>query len=219
MPTLELILGNKNYSSWSLRPWLTLRQFDIPFSETLIRLDTKSARDEKLEHTPTARVPILRADGFPIWDSLAICEFLAEAYPDRQLWPAAPRARARARSLCAEMHSSFADLRTRMPMNCRARRQPMDRGDGVHADIARITQAWSETRAEFGSAGSFLFGDFSIADAFFAPVASRFVTYSIPLDEVSTTYRDTVLELPAMRDWLQAAAEEPMSLPDTDSFT
>ena len=186
MPDFELIIGNKNYSSWSLRPWLTLRQFGIPFVETSIALDTATARDEKLEHAPTARVPVLRMDGFAIWDSLAICEYLAETYPEKELWPAGAHARARARSLCAEMHSSFLALRTEMPMNCRGRSGTADPkrrdGDEVRADVARVTQAWVETRAEFGGGGPFLFGEFSIADAFFAPVVSRFVTYAIELE-------------------------------------
>ncbi len=218
MSSLRLVIGNKNYSSWSLRAWLTLKQADIPFEETLISLDTDTATEEKLRHAPTARVPVLHDGEITIWDSLAIVEYIAEQYPDRGLWPESKIARARARSLCAEMHAGFLDLRTELPLNCRARTARRKRPPEVEADIERILAAWRSTRAEFGEGGPFLFGEFTIADAFFAPVASRFFTYDVEIDENGRTYQETLFSLPPMQQWMVEAENEPMTLPHTDHY-
>ena len=208
MTDYRLVLGNKNYSSWSLRAWLALRQSGAAFEEIQLWIDEDPDRQHRLRHSPAGRVPVLLDGDFAVWDTLAIGEYLAERFPDAGLWPAAPRARARARSLCAEMHAGFEALRTVMPMNCSVVKPARDRGPAVAAEVERIVELWSDTRAEFGADGDFLFGQPSLADVFFAPVASRFRTYSIPLHGAATTYRDAVLAQPAMRDWMAAAAAE-----------
>jgi glutathione S-transferase len=153
-------------------------------------------------------VPILRAGDLTIWDSLAIAEYLAESFTAAGLWPTDPRARARARSLCAEMHSGFFEIRNRLPLNCRARAAPRDRGPEVAGEISRIVRIWTETRRDFGSDGPLLFGSRTLADAFFAPVASRFRTYAVPLEGEAASYAASVLALPAVRQWMERAASE-----------
>lgn len=209
MATYTLVIGNKNYSSWSLRPWLALSVAEIAFEELLIPLDEPATREEILKHTGSGRVPVLKSGDFRVWDSLAICEYLAETHPDVGLWPAAPAARAVARAVSAEMHAGFAALRAAMPMNIRSRFPGRGRGPGVQDDINRITAIWRRCRERFGAAGDFLFGDFTIADAMFAPVVTRFVTYDVEVGAAEADYMAAINELPAMRAWAAAAEREP----------
>lgn len=208
MTSFTLVIGNKNYSSWSLRAWLTLKQSGLEFNEIRIPLDTPQTRDQIAQHSPSGRVPVLIHDGLHIWESLAICEYLVEQAPDRQLLPQDPKARAIARSVSSEMHAGFRALREHMPMDCRSRHSGEGRKPGVQTDIDRITQLWRETRQIFGTGGDFLFGHFTYADAMFAPVVSRFVTYGVSLDPVAQAYADAIWALPTMQEWLTAATAE-----------
>jgi glutathione S-transferase len=218
MADFTITLGNKNYSSWSLRGWLPLKQSGARFAERVIPLRQPDTQARILAHSPSARVPALEvangdADGpLVIWDSLAIAEYLAERFPAAGLWPSEPAARALARALSAEMHAGFAALRTAMPMDLR-RREPelgarLRQAPGVADDIARIAAIWQDCRARFGSGGEFLFGPFCNADVAFAPVASRFVTYGVPLPDLAAAYRDAILAWPAMLEWAAAAQAE-----------
>jgi glutathione S-transferase len=209
MSELTLIVGSKNYSSWSLRPYLALAHTGQPFNEVVIALDQPDTAANIARYSPSGRVPALRHGTISIWDSLAICEYLAETFPQARLWPQEREARAVARSVVAEMHSGFSNLRQNMTMDIRARKPGQGRAPGVAEDIARIQALWNDCRARFGQGGPFLFGHFSIADAFYAPVVTRFVTYEVELDAVSRAYRDTVLELPALKTWTEAALKEP----------
>jgi glutathione S-transferase len=205
---LTLVVGTKNYSSWSLRPYLALAHTGQPFQEVVIQLGEPDTSARILQHSPSGRVPLLKHGELSIWDSLAICEYLAETFPEARLWPQDKTARAVARSVTAEMHSSFAALRQNMSMNLRARKPGQGRAPGVAEDIARITSIWNDCRARFGQGGPFLFGAFSIADAFYAPVVTRFVTYDVALDAVCAAYRDAVLALPSFQRWAEAAKHE-----------
>jgi glutathione S-transferase len=205
MKELTLVVGSKHLSSWSLRPYLALAHTGQPFREVVIALDQADTGENIRKHSPSGKVPVLLHGEVAVWDSLAICEYLAETFPAARLWPEAPAARAWARSITAEMHSGFSALRANMSMNLRERRPGAGRAPGVAEDIARITALWKEGRARFGAGGPFLLGAFSIADAFYAPVVTRFVTYGVDLDAECAAYRDTVLALPAMKAWLQAA--------------
>jgi glutathione S-transferase len=218
---LQLYIGNKNYSSWSMRAWLLMMHAGIPFEEKRLRLDW--AEDSAFKTTlhelaPTGRVPLLIDDGFAVWDSLAIAEYLAEAHPQKRLWPADRRQRARARSLCAEMHSGFGELRSIFGMNVEASlpevgRRMLAEKPAVARDLARIDAMWSEALATSG--GPFLFGDFSIADAFFAPVCSRAKTYALPLSPAAAAYAERIRSLPAFVEWTsQALAEHDFVLED-----
>jgi glutathione S-transferase len=207
MPELALVIGNKNYSSWSMRPWVALRQAGIPFREIRIPLYQPDSRQRILEQSPAGKVPVLKDGPTLVWDSLAILEYLAERFPDRGLWPQEVAARARARSACAEMHSGFTALRTHMPMNLRASHPGRGRTPESEADIARIAALWSDCRARAGS-GDFLFGDFCNADAMYAPVATRFVTYGVELPAACQRYVDALLALPAVRQWYAEARAE-----------
>jgi glutathione S-transferase len=216
MSELTLIIGNRNYSSWSMRAWLALSQTGAPFREEVIWFDEDENRAQRLAWSPAGRVPVLRHGELTIWDSLAIAEYLAELFPEAGLWPADRTARARARSLCAEMHSGFFEIRGRMPMNCRARKEPRDRGPEVTAEIRRVTRIWEQTRREFGAEGSLLFGSWTLADAFFAPVASRFQTYAVALEGEAAAYAESVLSAPAVRDWMGKAEAEQHAHPVYD---
>jgi len=209
MSELTLVLGSKNYSSWSLRPYLALAHTGQPFREVVIALDQPDTAANISQYSPSGRVPALRHGTLALWDSLAICEYLAETFPQARLWPQEREARAVARSVVAEMHSGFSNLRQNMTMDIRARKPGKGRAPGVAEDIARIQALWADCRARFGQGGPFLFGNFSIADAFYAPVVTRFVTYEVELDAVSRAYRDTILELPALKTWTEAALKEP----------
>jgi glutathione S-transferase len=200
---MQLYIGNKNYSSWSLRPWLLMKHAGIPFEEIKLRLsqDPDSAFKHRLAAVaPSGRVPVLVDEGFAVWDTLAIAEYLAEKYPARQLWPAQPLARARARSLCAEMHAGFAALRNHCGMNIEASLHEVGR------NLARIEQMWQQQLREHG--GPFLFGAFTIADAYFAPVCTRIRTYGLPVGPAVQAYVDTIWSLPAMQEWVSEALAE-----------
>jgi glutathione S-transferase len=201
-----LLIGNKNYSSWSLRPWLVLTEAGLPFTEQLVSLQADAGKAGRFARLPAGRVPCLDHDGLLVWDSLAICEYLAERHPG--LWPTGTAARAWARSACAEMHSGFGALRSELSMDVRARRPQRRRSPAVLADVARIERLWTETRAHFGVGGPLLFGPFTIADAFFAPVAFRFRTYGVVPAGAAGQYLDSLLALPGMRAWEAAAAAD-----------
>ncbi len=207
-----LIIANRNYSSWSLRAWLALEATGMEFDEVVVPLGTPETEAEILRWSPTGRVPAYRNGEILLWDSLAICEHLAETRPDAALWPDDPVARAVARSITAEMHSGFVPLRKNMPMNLRASYPGVGRGDGVEEDIARITSIWSDCRTRFGADGDLLFGHFTIADAFYAPIVSRFRTYGVAPSGTAGDYMDAVWALPAMQDWAEKAHAEPWSV-------
>ncbi len=215
---LTLYIGNRNYSSWSLRAWLLMRQLDLPFDEKPLRLFTAEFRDTLSKLSPVARVPLLLDGDFAIWESLAIVEYLAERFPEAGVWPADPRERARARSICAEMHAGFGQLRSRMPMNIEAHLPGMGWDLAVQADIDRIVAIWTELRLTHADRGAFLFGRFSAADAFFAPVCSRFTTHAVALPEICDAYRQAVLVLPAMRAWTEAALAEQCFVPEDEPY-
>lgn len=202
----QLVIGSKHVSSWSLRPWLVLKQFAIPFQETLIPLYRPTTRESILRHSPSGRIPLLQAGDLKIWDSLAICEYLAERFPEKKLWPAKADDRARARSVSAEMHSGFASMRTQLSMDLLHRVPTPDLLPETAADVARVQEIWKDCLAR--SKGPFLFGDFSIADAMYAPVVTRFQTYSIETDDLLKAYQDRILALPAMKEWTAAAQSE-----------
>jgi glutathione S-transferase len=204
-----LVVGNKNYSSWSLRGWLAARAAGIPFHEVLVRLSEPGSKDELLKHSPAGKVPVLKHGNRMIWDSLAIIEYLAEIRPHAGLWPADPAARAHARSIAAEMHAGFQALRAHMPMNLRKSLPGKGRGRDVAEDIERIRAIWTDCRARHGAAGPFLFGPFTAADAMYTPVATRFRTYAVALDDVCEDYVDAVLARPDFLEWHEAALEEP----------
>lgn len=208
MPPLTLIIGNKNYSSWSLRPWLLLRQAGIPFDEVRIPLYAPGSTEALAAWSPSGKVPALHDGDLRVWDSLAICEYLNERFPDKQLWPADAAARAVARSVSAEMHAGFSALREHMSMNIRARRPGQGRTPECLADVARILAIWTECRARFGGGGNFLFGRFCIADAMYAPVVLRFQTYGVALEGAARDYADAVRALPALREWVAAGVAE-----------
>ncbi len=207
---LQLVIGNKNFSSWSLRPWLLLKQAGLPFREIPVRLRQADTKAQILAHSPSGKVPALIDGDLTVWDSLAICEYLAEkaSLNHVDLWPADPKARAEARSVSAEMHSGFAALRQQMSMEVAASRPGEGQTPEVLADIARIAALWTSCRERFAAAGPFLFGDFSVADAMYAPVAFRFHTYGVELPPLAAAYRNTLLALPAMQEWAAGARAE-----------
>lgn len=221
---MKLYIGNKNYSSWSLRPWLLMRHADIAFEEVRLRLSFDAGSEFKnvlAKIAPSGRVPVLVDGDFAIWDTLAIAEYLAEKFPDKKLWPAPSRGRARARSLCAEMHSGFQALRGNCPMNIEAvlpevgarvlREQPE-----VGLDLQRLAQMWEQQLAESG--GPFLFGAFTIADAYFAPVCARIRTYALPMPAAAIAYVDRIHALPAMQQWVTEALAEHDFLPFDEPY-
>lgn len=212
-----LVLGNKVYSSWSLRGWLVVRQAGITFDEIVVPLRQPETRPTILKYSPSGKVPALNGPDGPVWDSLAIAEYLAERVPAAGLWPADRAARAVARSICAEMHAGFAALRSAWPMNLRRYRRPSSPSDDVAADIARILAVWRDCRARYGSDGPYLFGRWSAADAFYAPVVSRFLSYDADLDDIGKAYVEAVFEHEWMRQWRAAAAEETWTVPGIDA--
>jgi glutathione S-transferase len=209
---MKLIIGNKNYSSWSLRAWLVMRVNGIAFEEERIPLDLPDSKASILKHSPAGKVPVLIDGDMSIWDTMAIAEYLAEKFPLLRIWPQEPKARAYARSVSAEMHSGFAALRSAMPMNCRGSYPGKGRSPACVADITRITALWEQCRERCGQENAFLFGEFSAADAFYAPVTSRFITYGVPLTAISERYVRAVSALPAMREWVAAAEAENESI-------
>jgi len=198
-----LLIGNKNYSSWSLRPWVLMRQAGIPFREEIVSLRPDAAKPARMGRLPAGRVPCLDDGGLVVWDSLAIAEYLAERHLG--LWPADPTARAWARSISAEMHAGFGALREGMSMDVRSRRPQRKRSAALLADIARVERIWTETRERFGKGGAMLFGTFTVADAFYAPVAFRFRTYGVAPGGEAAAYLGSLLALPAMQEWDRAA--------------
>jgi glutathione S-transferase len=220
MAEFTLIVGNKNYSSWSLRGWLAACLAGIDFDEQLVRLSEPGSRAALLEHSPAGKVPALKHGQRVIWDSLAIIEYLAEQRPTAGLWPADADARALARSIAAEMHSGFAALRSHMPMNLRRSNPGKGMGPGVADDIARISALWQDCRRRCagsgGAAGPFLFGAASAADAMYAPVATRFRTYGVALDPVAAAYVEAIYAWPAFREWQAAALAEPWIIPEDE---
>ena len=204
----KLIIGNKNYSSWSLRPWFLLREADIDFDEHRIALDVEDTARQIAEFSPAGKVPVLLLDDVAVWDSLAIAETVAERWPEKKLWPDDADARAHARSVSAEMHAGFAELRSRMPMNCRAMGRRVALPDELTRDIDRVFDIWSDCYRRYGEDGPWLFGDFSIADAMYAPVVLRFRTYGINLPESARHYANRVLQSEAMQEWLFACETE-----------
>ena len=205
--TTVLVIGDKRYSSWSLRAWLGLRHAGLPFQEIKVKLRQPDTRAQILPHSPSGKVPLLKHGGIVVWESLAILEYLAELVPSARLWPSDPAARAEARAVAAEMHAGFVALRRDMPMDCTSR-LTVAATDEVKADIARIVDIWHDCRRRRGSGDRFLFGSFGAADAMFAPVVSRFVTYGVELPAEAAVYRDAVMALPALREWVEGAAAE-----------
>lgn len=205
MPTL--VIANKCYSSWSLRPWLLMKQLGVAFDEILIPLDLPDTKAKVLQHSPAGKVPILIDGDVTVWESLAIMEYVGETF-GVAVWPADRKARAMARSVAAEMHAGFQALRSACPMNLGRKYAPKDRGEAVSRDVKRFCEIVAQARARFGAGGPFLFGAFSAADAMYAPLATRLDTYSITLDATARAYVDAILSLPAFQEWRSAGLEE-----------
>lgn len=205
---MKLIIGNKNYSSWSLRPWLLLSVNNISFEEVRIPLYTTNTYVEFAKYTKAGKVPVLHDNEVIVWDSLAICEYVSEQHLDGKGWPAIAAQRAEARSCCAEMHSGFFALREQMPMNCRASNRSVPMTDDLQKDISRIDSLWNSLRSKYSQNGPWLFGKFSIVDCMFAPVVLRFATYNVAVSENSKSYMETLLANPKVKLWLEAAKAE-----------
>ncbi len=206
---LKLVIANKAYSSWSMRPWILMTAFGVAFEEIVVPLAREETRDDILRYSPTGKVPALIDGDTTIWDSLAICEYVADSFPQHAVWPRDKRARAVARSAAAEMHSSFQALRVQCPMNFRRVRKPVDFTPDTRADIARIEEIWAHARATFGAGGPFLFGAFSAADAMYAPVVNRLDVYDAPVAAQTRAYMRTMQETQAWKSWQAGANAEP----------
>lgn len=204
----QLVIGNKNYSSWSLRPWLLLREKGIAFTETIIPLYMDNSKEALLQYSPAGMVPVLLQGDITIWDSLAICEHIAESYPEKGCWPKDPTARAFARSISYEMHSGFFSIRNTLPMNCRQKMVFDNISPELASDIARICEIWRTCREQSGATGNYLFGAFSIADAMFAPIVLRFNSYGIKVGELEQQYMDSMLANGSVREWVEAGILE-----------
>jgi len=218
MAALTLVIGNKNYSSWSMRPWVLMKQLGIPFEEKKLRFHSTEWDAEIERWSPSRLVPVLWNGDQTVWDTLAIAEALNEWFPEKGVWPKDATARAFARSASAEMHSGFRDLRSDMPMNIRSSYPGKGMSPAVQANIDRIEGLWKEARARFGSGGPFLFGAFSAADAMFAPVTSRFRTYAVKLSPESQRYCDAVLAAPGVRAWVDDAVKEKEFVQDDEPY-
>ena len=214
---LTLVIGNKNYSSWSMRPWVAMTAFNIPFTEVRIALNRDDTATLIAKYSSSGRVPVLLAGENTIWDSLAICEYLAEQFREKNMWPLDVVKRAQARSVCAEMHAGFGDLRAAMWMNIRASFPGKGRTPGAQGDIGRICEIWEDCMAESGP-NDYLFGDFSIADAFYAPVVMRFRTYGVSLAPALQAYADRVAAHPAVAAWVAGALAETETAPRYDTY-
>jgi glutathione S-transferase len=214
----ELIVGNKNYSSWSLRPYMALKMADVPFTDKLVRIMVPETPKALAKYKATGKVPLLVHNSLVIWDTLAMIEYAAETWPIKPIWPKNKKARARARSVSAEMHSSFGALRNACPMNLRRERKLPPGGitPAVAKDVARIEAIWAECRKQFGKGGPFLFGKFSAADAMFAPVCSRFETFAIPVSKTSRAYMDAIFATSAFQQWKKDAALETWVIPEDE---
>ena len=208
MKPLKLAIANKNYSSWSMRPWVLLTQAGIAFEEIQLKFSDVGKVHGIEPYSPTRQVPVLIVDGEPVWDTLAICEAVAELFPQKNLWPSDARARQMARSICAEVHAGFRNLRDAMPMNIRASHPGKGMSPAVQRDIDRIVEIWQSCRERFGQGGELLFGQFTAADAFYAPVATRFRTYAVALPPAAQRYADALLDLSAVREWMAQARRE-----------
>jgi glutathione S-transferase len=210
MAALTLVIGNRNYSSWSLRAWLLLKRVGLEFDEIVIALDRPDTRDLVERHSPSGRLPVLQHGELRIWDSLAICEYASEL--SGKGWPRSREARAVARAVCAEIHSGFTTLRALWPMNARARNRHTAITASLEADIERIDEIWNDCRGRFGAGGAWLFGEYSVADAMYAPVVLRFNTYGAHISQAARWYMASVLEDAALQEWLQLAKHEPWTI-------
>jgi glutathione S-transferase len=215
MAKFILAVANKNYSSWSLRAWIAMREFSIPFEEKVIPLDTRATARRIARHSGAGRLPVLHHGAVTVWESLAILEYLAEVFPDRGLWPRTRKARAAARAIANEMHAGFLALRNACPMNLRRSQKSPSHplGDDVRRNVARIEAVWRESRKLYGKGGPFLFGKFTIADAMYAPVATRLDTYALPVSRSSREYMDAVMGTAAFRAWKADALKEKWIIP------
>jgi len=213
---LTLVIGNKNYSSWSFRPWIAMKAAGIPFEEKLIPLHMPDTKAAIAKYSPAGKVPILLDGDMTVWESLAILDHLAERFPGKNLWPADPKARAHARSVATEMHGGFAPLRNHCPMNMRRPPKKRDMPADVAANVKRVDDIWTECRKRFGQGGPFLFGAFGAADAMYAPVVSRFVTYELPASPESRAYIAAVTALPAWAEWRDVGVKEPWRIDDDE---
>jgi glutathione S-transferase len=211
--TLHLVIGNKNYSSWSFRPWLAMKVAGIPFEETVISLEAKDFKERVLALSGTGKVPVLLDGDTRVWESLSILEYLSEKFPAAGLWPRDLKARAHARTISSEMHAGFMPLRSQLPMNTWRPVKHRALDDAASANVARIDAMWTDCRARFGSGGSFLFGAFGAADAMYAPVVWRFHTYAVGVGAVARAYMQAVMALPAWDEWRRAARQETWVLP------
>ncbi len=209
MAGLFLLIGNKKYSSWSLRPWIVMKQAGLKFDEQFVALQQPNTKANILKYSPSGKVPFLRHGKIEVWESLAICEYLNEAFPKAGLWPRDKAARSQARAASNEMHGGFADLRRYLPMDVSRKIDDPSRARAVKGEIDRICAIWAQCRRNYGKGGPFLFGKFSIADGMFAPVVTRFTTYGVKLPPVAAAYVKTMMALPAMKEWIAAAKEEP----------
>jgi glutathione S-transferase len=214
--SLQLIIGNKNYSSWSFRPWIAMKVAGIPFDEEVISLDAADFKARVTRISGTGKVPALADGQAQVWESLAILEYLAEKFPNARLWPADPAARAHARAIAAEMHAGFVPLRRLLPMNMWRPVQKRDLTPEVQSNVRRIEAMWTDCRTRFGASGPFLFGAFGAADAMYAPVVSRFHTYAVEVNAVARAYMDAVMALPAWGEWRAAALKEPWVLAEDE---
>ncbi|MBT8047776.1 MAG: glutathione S-transferase family protein [Xanthomonadales bacterium] len=213
---MKLVIANKNYSSWSLRPWLLMTEFGLDFELREESLAGDDLKQRLLQYSPSCKVPVLIDGDLTVWDSLAICEYLSEQYLGGEGWPGAVGSRAHARAICAEMHSGFMALRSQMPMNIRARRK-IAASNAVLADIRRIDEIWSECRRTYNADGDWLFGKFSIADCMYAPVALRFMTYGASLSDPGQQYMAAILDNPGVKSWIKAASKETEIIPEDEA--
>ncbi len=213
---LRLVIGNKNYSSWSFRPWLAMKVAGMPFEETLIPFAAPDFKARVTALNGAGKVPVLVDGDTRVWESLAILEYLAEKFPAAGLWPGHPPARAHARATAAEMHAGFLGLRRQLPMNVRRPVKPRALGDDAAGDVARIDAIWSECRGRFGAKGPFLYGPFGAADAMYAPVVWRFHTYAVEVSAAARDYMRALMALPAWSEWREAARREPWVVPDDE---
>jgi glutathione S-transferase len=212
-----LVIANKLYSSWSMRPWLVLHAFKIPFGEVVIPLRLEDSKVKLSQYSPSGKVPVLIDDGVVIWESLSIIEYLAENNPDLGIWPRNRALRAHARSISNEMHGGFMPLRQGCPMNLGAKFKTPELTESLVASAARVEAIWSQTRAQYGKAGAYLYGDFTAADAMYAPVVTRLDTYQIPVQPATRAYMDTILAHPSVVAWKEAALEEPWVIKDYEA--
>ncbi len=215
---MQLVIGNKNYSSWSMRPWLLLKHFDLAFEETRIPLFQEGYVERLAEYSPSLKVPVLIDGDLTIWESLAICEYVAENYLEGKGWPGELKRKALCRAYCNEMHGGFFAIRNELPMNCRAQKS-LELSPAVLREVQRVDALWSEARRDSAKEGDYLFGEFSIADCMFAPMVMRFATYKVPVSEPGRLYMQAIKAHPAVREWCLAAAAEVEVLKDYEVGT